>query len=422
KTKCANRQEFVIIGYVPSTSAPKAIGSLVLGFYDNKKLMHAGRAGTGYNLQMARELFAALKKLEFNAPAVEGPLPAQAKRGVRWVEPRLVAEVEFRGWTSANMIRQAAFKGLREDKVPGEIVREPLAEASGAHDPGYRVSVKLTHPDRLLWPEAGFTKQALADYYTQIWPLVAPHITGRPLALLRCPLGVDHGCFFQKHLWQGSGEHILPLHDPEDPEPLVSIAGLEGLISLVQADVIEIHPWGSAAKALDKPDRLVFDLDPGEGIGWSDLVAAAKQLRGRLREGKLDSFVKTSGGKGLHVVVPLVPRAGWEEAKDYCREVAEAMARDNPEGFTATMSKRARGGRIYVDYLRNARGSTAIAPYSPRARPSAGISMPLDWGELELIPAADYFTLGNAGRRLQNIQADPWRNFAKTKQRLAARS
>jgi bifunctional non-homologous end joining protein LigD len=285
-----------------------------------------------------------------------------------------------------------------------------------------RTHVKLTHPDRLLWPQAGITKSALADYYARVWSLIAPHITARPLALVRCPNGVDQGCFFQKHQWQGSDEHIIPVNDPEDRNALVSIADLDGLIALVQASVLEIHPWGSASKSLGTPDRLIFDLDPGEKINWSDLAAAAKALRNRLRDDGLESFVKTSGGKGLHVVFPVVPRASWEEAKSYCRSIAQAMAADNPQRLTANMSKRERSGRIYVDYLRNDRGSTAIAAYSTRARPEAGISTPLDWNELDTISSAKHFTLANVARRLQNLHGDPWQAMAKTKQRLPRKS
>jgi bifunctional non-homologous end joining protein LigD len=226
--------------------------------------------------------------------------------------------------------------------------------------------------------------------------LIAPNIVGRPLALLRCPAGVDHGCFFQRHHWQGAAPEILGIDDPEEDEPLIGVANLDGLIALVQASALEIHPWGSKAKTLDKPDRLIFDLDPGDNAPWNDLVAAALEVRARLADDKLESFVKTSGGKGLHVVAPIAPRAGWDEAKDYCRGIAEPMARDSPDHFIATMARRERAGRIFVDYLRNGRGSTAVAAYSTRARPEAGIAMPLNWGELDAIGSADHFTLANA--------------------------
>jgi len=408
-----------VIGYVPSSSTPKAIGSLALGYYENGRLLHAGRAGTGYNLQTARDLFAGLEKIRIDMSAAEGPLPAEAKRNVRWVAPSLVAEVEFRGRTAANILRQAACKGLREDKTASEIVREPAAaEREPRAKQPRKSTVGLTHADRLLWPRAGFMKQALADYYTSIWNFIAPNIVGRPLALLRCPAGVDHGCFFQRHHWEGADPNVLKIYDPEEDKPLIGIANLDGLIALVQASVLEIHPWGSKADALDKPDRLIFDLDPGNNTGWNDLVAGALEVRARLAHDKLATFVKTSGGKGLHVVAPVAPRATWEEAKDYCRAVAEAMAGDNPDRVTATMAKRERAGRIFVDYLRNGRGSTAAAAYSTRARPEAGISMPVDWGELDAIGSADHFTLANSSRRLDGFDSDPWQGMDTLKQQL----
>jgi bifunctional non-homologous end joining protein LigD len=419
KAKCTNRQEFVVIGYVPSSSTPKAIGSLVLGYYENGKLLHAGRAGSGYNLQTARDLFAALEKARIDDTAAEGPLPAEARHNVRWVAPSLVAEVEFRGWTAANMLRQAAFKGLREDKAASEIVREaaPPERQPQAKQPP-KPNVRLTHPDRLLWPRAGFTKGALADYYASIWNFIAPNIVGRPLALLRCPAGIDNGCFFQRHHWEGADPNILEIDDPEEDKPLIGIANLDGLIALVQASAVEIHPWGSKAKALNKPDRLIFDLDPGPQIDWNHLVAAALEVRASLARDKLESFVKTSGGKGLHVVAPVAPRATWEEAKDYCRAVADAMAGANPDRVTATMAKRERSGRIFVDYLRNGRGSTAAAAYSTRARPEASISMPVEWSELDTIGSADHFTLFNYSRRLGDLGSDPWHGMDELKQQL----
>ncbi|MGH6846654.1 MAG: DNA ligase D, partial [Methylocella sp.] len=420
KAKCANRQEFVVIGYVPSSSTPKALGSLVLGYYEDGKLLHAGRAGTGYNLQTARDLLAGLEKIRIETPAAEGPLPAEARRNVRWVAPSLVAEVEFRGWTAANMLRQAAFKGLREDKTAPEIVREAASpEREPRAKQPRKPTVRLTHPDRLLWPRAGFTKQALADYYTSIWKFIAPNIVGRPLALLRCPAGVDHGCFFQRHHWEGADPNILKICDPEEDKPLIGVANLDGLIALVQASVLEIHPWGSKANALNKPERLIFDLDPGNNTGWNDLVAAALEVRARLAHDKLESFVKTSGGKGLHVVAPVASRATWEEVKDYCRAVADAMAGDSPDRMTATMAKRERAGRIFVDYLRNGRGSTAAAAYSTRARPEAGVSMPVEWSELDAIGSGDHFTLANSSQRLVGFGPDPWEGMDMLKQRLS---
>ena len=436
KAKCANRQELVVIGFVPSTATPKAIGSLALGYYDGGKLRYAGRAGTGYDAATARALFTDLEKIRREASPVEGALPAEARRGVRWTEPKLVAEIEFRGWTGGDLVRQASFKALREDKDPRDIVRE-VAVAPDASSPAApkapsrakpkaramtaQTNVKLTHPDRVLWPQGGFTKQALADYYALAWPFMAPHVVLRPLALLRCPAGIGEGCFFQKHQLEGADGHILKRPDPHDGKSLLGIADFDGLISLVQAGVLEIHPWGATFDDLEAPDRLIFDLDPGDGIEWPDLVRAARDVRARLSDDGLESFVKTTGGKGLHVVAPIAPRASWADAKAYCRDVAQAMAAAAPDRLTATVAKRERSGRIYVDYLRNARGATAVAAYSTRARPAAGVSTPLDWSELDAIGSGDHFTLHNIDRRLRTLRNDPWADMAKAKQTLPAK-
>ncbi len=420
KSKCANRQEFVILGYVPSTTSRKAIGSLVLGYYDKGKLVHAGRVGTGFSNKMAAALFADLSHERIAKPAISAPLSAEARRNVVWVNPTRVAEVEFRGWTADSNLRQASFKGLREDKDPKEIVREN-AVAMPVDSPERAISVHLTHPDRVLWPEAGVTKQGLADFYAMVWPWIERHIVGRPLVLLRCPTGIVQGCFFQKHTWAGIDKHILQIRNPQEKLPILGINSLDGLIALAQAAALEIHPWGARSNDLDHPDRLIFDLDPGEGVTFPDLIAAARDVRERLAEAKLESFVKTTGGKGLHVVVPIKPRSSWDSANDFCRKLAETMARENPERFTATVAKTARAGRIYVDYLRNARGATAVAAYSTRARTSAGISTPLAWDELASTTGASQFTIGNFGKRLQHLADDPWAAFFDVGQALPSK-
>ena len=419
KSKCTNRQEFVVLGYVPSTTVRRAIGSLALGYYDKGKLVHAGRVGTGFSNKLATDLFALLERERIAKSALSAPLSAEARRNVVWVKPARVAEVEFRGWTADSNLRQASFKGLREDKDPKEIVREKAVVAP-LDTPS--TSVALTHPDRVLWPEAGITKQGLADYYAMVWPWIAKHIVGRPLVLVRCPTGYTQGCFFQKHAWAGLDEHIRQIRDPREKLPIVGIDSFDGLIALVQAAALEIHPWGAKSDDLDHPDRLIFDLDPGEGVGFPDVVAAAREIRQRLAAAKLESFVKTTGGKGLHVVLPIEPRSTWEQAKNFCRALAEAMAHDAPQRFTATVAKKARGGRIYIDYLRNARGATAVAAYSTRARPNAAVSTPLTWEELAATASASQFSLGNFGKRLQRLGADPWSGFFELRQRLPSAS
>ena len=409
KSKCAHRQEFVIGGYVPSSTTRQAIGSLVLGFYRGGELVHAGRAGTGFTAAVAKDLYHRLESLRTSTSPFNERLTAEAARQVRYVQPELVAEIEFRSWTADENLRHASFRGLREDKAVAEIVQETTGRERPARS---RKLAKLTHPDRIYWPDAGVTKEGLAEYYGEVWRWIAPHVVGRPLALVRCPEGVGDQCFFQKHAWKGISRAIRQEADPLDPEAaLLMIDGLDGLIGLVQAGVLEIHPWGAAFANLEKPDQIVIDLDPGEGVGWPEVIAAAVEVRERLDGLGLVGFVKASGGKGLHVNVPLRPSAGWAAVKAFAKALADAMAADSPDRYVATVAKAKRRGRILVDYLRNGRGATAVAPYSTRARAGAPVSMPLDWGELgpEIGPA--YFTVANSGSRLANLAADPWGGF-----------
>ncbi|MGA3303992.1 MAG: DNA ligase D [Methylovirgula sp.] len=417
KSKCSERQEFVIAGFVPSTTTRKAIGSLVLGYYDKKgALLHAGRVGTGFTAAVAADLYKKLEKIRVAKGPFARPLTTEQAQQVTYVKPQYVAEIEFRGWTADQSLRHAAFRGLREDKPAEEVVRED-APAKEAATPkiSSKTSITLTHPDRLYWPDAGVTKAGLADYYADVWKHIAPFIVARPLALVRCPGGIKEPCFFQKHAWKGLSGSIHQIKDPKEKaeEPILYIDDLDGLIALVQGGVLEIHPWGSALATLEQPDRIIMDLDPGEGVAWRDVIAAAKDVKQRFADFGLASFVKTTGGKGLHVVAPLKPSAGWEEVKNFSRDIAQSMAADSPESYVATITKSKRHGKILIDYLRNGRGATAVAPYSTRARPGAPVSMPLGWSELtpEIGPA--YFTLANAPARLAALSKDPWGDFQK---------
>jgi bifunctional non-homologous end joining protein LigD len=421
KSKCSHRQEFVVAGYVPSTTGARAIGSLVLGLYEGGKLVHVGRVGTGFSAKTARELWSLLEERRIDKPPFAGKLTADERRDVRWVKPELVAEVEFRGWTGAHIVRHASFHGLRDDKPAKDVVRED--EAMTRHPPasasGRSFGVKLTHPDRIYWPDAGVTKQGLAEYYADVWKWMAPHVVARPLALVRCPGGIGDKCFFQKAAWKGIHRSVSVLRNPgEGGDEVLAIHDLDGLVALVQAGVLEIHPWGSTVDDLDCPDRLIFDLDPGPDVGWAELVRAAQEVRARLRADGIESFLKTTGGKGLHVVAPLAPVAHWDEVKPYTRSIAEAMAADSPDRYVAKMSKRLRSGHIFVDYLRNGRGATSVAPYSTRARPGAPVSTPLAWEELGPDVHGAYFRVANLPTRLAHLDADPWSGFFKPKQRL----
>ena len=348
-------------------------------------------------------------------------IPAgERRRGIRWVEPKVVVEVDFRTWTQAGLVRHAAYSGLREDKPAHEVTAEEpgQSEAGRSAIPNFDES-KLTHPERLLWPDAGITKLGLAEYYADVWQWIAPHIVGRPLSLVRCPEGIGQSCFFQKHAWAGIDSTVRRFRLEEEDEDSLYIDNLDGLIALVQASVLEIHPWGSTVADVERADRIIFDLDPGPGLAWGDVIDAASELRELLSEsGKLQSFVKLTGGKGLHVVVPLRPAADWESVKAYSQSVAEHMARRNPDRFTASIAMRTRNRRIFVDYLRNGRGATAVAAYSTRARPGAPVSAPIDWDELSAGIGPATYTLINLPARIRHLDGDPWAGIAEIEQSL----
>ena len=412
KSKCSARQEFVIAGYVLSTTSRTSIGSLVLGVYEGEKLVPVGRVGTGFTRAVAEDLYRRLERIRAGDSPFAEPLGPEAARQVRYVAPDLVAEVEFRSWTAERSLRHAAFRGLREDKPAKEVIREGN-EAMAKSKP--HPSVKLTHPDRLYWPDAGVTKEGLADYYAEVWRFMAPFIVARPLSLVRCPEGISGQCFFQKHAWKGVNRTIHLVADPKDPsgDQILTIDDLDGLIGLVQAGVLEIHPWGSTMAALEQPDIITMDLDPADDVAWPDIIAAAREVRERMKALGLPSFVKTSGGKGLHVVVPLVPAADWEAVKRFTKAMADDMATDSPERYVSVVTKSKRQGKILVDYLRNGRGATAVAPYSTRARAGAPVAMPLAWDELGDGLGPAYFTAINATTRLSQQHDDPWADFRR---------
>ena len=409
KSKCSARQEFVIGGFTPSSTSRQAIGSLVLGVHEGKALQYAGRVGTGFSGKVAEDLFARLERLREPANPFSDKLSPEQASKVRYVRPDLVAEVEFRGWTGDGHLRHASFRGLREDKPAQDVVRESRTSKAA---PMPKRTVKLTHPDRVYWPEQGITKEGLADYYSEVWRKIAPFIVGRPLALLRCPEGITGQSFFQKHAWKGLNANVALVEDPKDPaEPLISINDLDGLIGLVQSAALEIHPWGSTVEDWERPDNIVMDLDPGEDVPWDQVIAAAQEVRRRLQDAGFAAFVKTSGGKGLHVVSPLKPHATWPDIKAFTKAMADAMAADAPDLYVSTISKAKRNGKILVDYLRNQRGATAVAAYSTRARPGAAVSTLVGWNELgpEIGPA--YFTVETLPNRLAALASDPWEGF-----------
>jgi bifunctional non-homologous end joining protein LigD len=434
KSKVGQNQEFVVVGYKDAAHLKGAVGALVLGYHQDGKLRYAGRSGSGYDMETARDVWKKLQPLRRDKP-VFGRLPEEerGRKGI-WVEPKRVAEIAFSGWTAQGHVRHAVFKGLREDKSAEDVVREmmpmPTKAKSGSTKSKAKSkttsrkaeatnggAVKLTHPDRVYWSDVEVTKQQLAAYYTAVWDHIAPHLVRRPLALLRCPEGVEGQCFFQKHAAAGLISERIGRHKDSHGEELIYIDDLEGLLTLAQAGVLEIHVWGSTIDDVEHCNRLVFDLDPGDDVKWADVNATARELRDRLADIKLKSFVKTTGGKGLHVVVP-IDATPWDDAKDFSHAMVLAMTADAPDRYVAKMTKSIRKGKIFLDYLRNGRGATAIVAYSTRGRPGAAVSTPVAWDELGPKLAPNKFTVLNLGKRLAQLKSDPWAGIDKVRQKL----
>ncbi len=359
-----------------------------------------------------------------------------------------MAQVEFSNWTDERQLRHPSFQGLREDKPAREVVREdPISItvvrsankaasaskqiANSSHLAGVQpaaiasttaeiAGVSLSHPDKVLYPSDGITKADLAHYYEQVALWMLPQIKNRLLSLVRCPAGSGQKCFFQKHPGPGTSD-VFPRFQVQEKQKIeehITVTNVEGLISLVQMGVLEIHVWGSQADRFEQPDRLVFDLDPDPTVAWPEIVRAAKEVRLLLQELGLVAFVKTTGGKGLHIVVPIAPRSDWQTAKDFCRAVADLMVAAAPDRYIAKMSKAARKNKIFVDYLRNDRGATAIAPYSTRTKAGATVSMPISWNELSNTLTSDAFNIRNVPERLKRLRKDPWAEIGKVKQSI----
>ena len=421
KSKCTLRQELVISGYVPSDKTGRGIRSLVLGVNEQGKLRPVGRVGTGFSGRVMTDLKKKLDSLTADTSAFSGP--AAKERGVVWVNPELVAEIEFRSWTRDGNIRQASFQGLREDKPAAEIVMEkpeapekPKAGAkpakrTAAKIPAAQTSVKLSHPEKELWPVEHVTKQELLDHYALVWPRMAQFVVNRPLALVRAPDGVGGPRFFQKHAMPGMPPSVKKSNDPEDNEEFLYIEDFDGLAALVQFSVVELHIWGARVDRIGTPDQFVFDLDPDEGLDVEDVRKAALEFREKLDDLDLPNYVKVSGGKGYHIIVPLKPKADWAAIKGFAHDFAEAMAQAAPDRYTATLSKKARKGRIFIDYLRNGRGSTTVAPYSSRAKKGATVSVPVTWAMIaDGLGPAD-FAIGSDALKKRIKAADPWADF-----------
>ncbi|MDF2389330.1 DNA ligase D, partial [Nostoc ellipsosporum NOK] len=425
KSKCTARQEFVIGGYLPSEKTGRGLRSLLVGYNEDGRLRYAGRVGTGFSAKSANALKKKLDALKAKESPFDSAVPKG--KGLIWVKPELVGEVEFRSWTSDRIIRHASFQGLREDKPAEEVVQEkpkparakspakdkPPASATAQPAGTMTTTVKLSHADKLLWPDEKISKQGLLDHYAEVWPRMRQFVINRPLSLVRAPDGVGGQRFFQKHASAGMSDKIARMKDPTDGEEILFVRDFDGVAALVQYGVVEIHIWGCTIDELEKPDQIVFDLDPDEGVDVKAVREAALDIRGKLDDLSLPNFVKTSGGKGYHVLVPLKPSADWDEVKSFAHDFAKALEQASPDRYTATLSKKARTGKIFVDYLRNGRGSTTVAPYSSRAKKGATVSMPVTWAEIEAGLAPNAFPIGDETTRDRLAVADPWVDFFK---------
>jgi len=449
KMKCLHEQEFVVGGYTLPTNKIHGVGALLLGYYSDGKLIYAGRSGTGFTQKTHRILRDKLETLA-QASSSFASLPADAKKGARWVKPEMVVQVRFATWTSDDLVRQAAFLGVREDKAAKEVVREEpdismgprrsrpksathrsdsdesiAAKRSNTSKGENKVSeqapIRLTHPQKVLDEASGMTKQMLADYYWSIAEWMLPHIADRPVSLVRCPEGAGKPCFFQKHVNSMLPEGIgsVDIADKNGKvEPYITLNTAEALAGLAQMGVLEVHPWGSRNEDLEHPDRLIFDLDPDEELEWPEVVKAAEEVRAGLKKVGLESFVKTTGGKGLHVVAPMEAKHEWPEVKEFARQFVVAMEKTAPERYLTKMTKSARKGKIYLDYLRNERGATSVAAYSPRARSGIAVSMPLSWAELHKTTERPVFHVTNFAEWRNRLKKDAWKNIGTTKQKL----
>jgi len=420
KTKCSRRQELVIGGFTDPEGSREGIGALLVGAYKDERLVFAGKVGTGFTVKSARDLRRQLNALEARdcpfSPRPAGWLGTHA----HWVRPVLVAEVEFTEWTDEGKIRHPSFQGLRRDRTAASVVREePKAAPEG--DEGTQVrGVRISHPERRMYERPPLTKLDVARYYDSVADAMMPHVDGRPLTLVRCGTGLAGGCFYMKHskVWSPPALTRVKIQEKTKVGEYLVIESPAAIVSLAQMDILEIHTWNTRHRKVEYPDRIILDLDPGPDIAWPTVVAAAKTVRALLRTIDLEGFVKTTGGKGLHIAVPLAPVQDWQACLALSRAVAEALTRRDPALFTTAFAKRGRERQILIDYMRNNRTNTSVAAFSTRARDGAPVSVPVAWTELtpRLDPAA--FTVETVPGRLKRLRKDPWADYFRLRQRI----
>jgi bifunctional non-homologous end joining protein LigD len=429
KIKCSNSQEFVIGGYTKTDKKIKGISSVLLGYYEGDNLIYCGRAGTGFTEKTAQELEQKFNEIKQSSPPFANAPKSKKDENIVWVKPQYIAQVNFAEWTQDNLLRQASFKGLRMDKEPKEVIKESPAESKEKDDipqdlkPKKEGSsttiggIKITSPDKILYQDLGLKKIDIITYYAQVAERMLPYVRNRLLSVIRCPGGVEGSCFFKKHREnEGKGIGKMPVINSEgENKEYFYIQDVYGLISEAQMDAIEFHIWGSSIDNIDRPDLMVFDLDPDENMDLEQVRQGVRDLKKLLDELNLVSFLKTSGGKGYHVVVPFKPTVDWDTFSDFSKRVAQALKSRYPDRYTDNIRKVNRKGKIFIDWARNGRGATSIAPYSLRARAGAAVSMPIAWDELDSV-APNGINIFEALSRIKS--ADPWKDFFKTQQEL----
>jgi bifunctional non-homologous end joining protein LigD len=485
KLKCVQSEPFVIGGFTVQSGRTQ-MRALIVGCHDSRgRLIYAGRVGGGFTEQTFADLQSRLRTIERTESPFSGPVPKESGIEQHWVRPQLVAQVQFASWTSEGILWHPTFEGLRDDTDPTEIVREraleespsgpsvasPVSASSRPSPPTVRFpssppgrgaggedrspaptvtsnstappeggtptrgtpfptdvleqlkDVRLTSPQKVLYPDLGLTKLDLVRYYVQVADWVLPHVVDRPLTLVRCPDGVHKEHFYQQHAGRETPPEVqrIVIADEEGKsEERMFIRDLKGLVALVQVGTLEIHLWGARVDKPERPDRLIFDLDPDEAVPWARVIEGAARVRERLNDAGLMSFVKLTGGKGIHVVVPLERRQSWADAKRFTHTLAQGLAADYPQAYTSNMSKKTRQGRIYIDWVRNGRGATAVAPYSTRARAGAPVAAPLVWDELTADLRPDAYNVKNLAERLTNLRQDPWAELPRVRQALTS--
>ena len=406
KLKCTNRQEFVIGGWTEPQGGRLGIGALLLGIFEGEKFRYVGKVGTGFNAQSLLEIKKELSTIEISSNPFEVNPPGS--RSAHWVRPTKVCEVSFGNWTDEGILRTPVFMGMREDKPSKDIHMEKAKKNN------------ISSPDKILFKKEKITKLEVLNFYKKISKDMLPYLANRPLSLVRCPNGSEGTCFFQKHISGSVPEsfNTFPIKENSGEGIYLSIDSANGLQDLVQLNAFELHSWNCQYDNYLHPDQIVMDFDPGPGVTWKEVVDGAFELKEMLEDINLVSYVKLTGGKGVHVHIPISPIYSWDQIKSFSEALAKELVSRNPSRYVANMSKKLRNNKIFVDYLRNGYGSTAVVPYSLRAKPESAVALPIEWSELKRSKGSDQYSLSKALKKIQSRKRDPWEGMLKLKQKI----